>query len=87
MSDTPSSKISDLLDELSVRLSEEEVDEIRELVEKDEEDAALESLCEELYENDVRISADVFETIEDIGKEMALDSSIWAKLQDLILPD
>ena len=87
MSESPSSKISALLDELAVRLSEEEVDEIRELLDNDEEDAALESLCEEIYENDVRIGADMYETIEDIGTEIELDDSVWTKLKDLILPD
>jgi hypothetical protein len=87
MTESPNAKISSLLDELAPRLSEEEVDEIRELLEKDEEDAALEALCEEIYENDVRILSETYESIAEIGEELELDPSVWEAIQDLVLPE
>lgn len=87
MTESPNAKIGSLLDELAPRLSEEEVDEIRELLERDEEDAALEALCEEIYENDVRILSETYESIAEIGEELELDPSVWEAIQDLVLPE
>lgn len=87
MTESLNSKIAALLDDLAPRLSDEEVDEIRELLDNDEEDAALESLCEEIYENDVRITSDTYESIAEIGEELEMDESVWEGLKDLVIPD
>jgi hypothetical protein len=45
---------------------------------------ALETLCGQLYENDVSISAAVYEGIRDAGTEMGMDDSTWTYLYELI---
>lgn len=45
---------------------------------------AFDSLCSQIYENDIGITEDFYKEVEMIASKMKIDSTEWAFLKELI---
>jgi hypothetical protein len=64
----------------SERLPEEQLQDMRELVQAGEPGIALENLCSQLYEYDIPVPVEVQATIVDAGRTMGIKPSYWERL-------
>lgn len=77
----PEARIASLLQELSVYLTEADVEQIRELLQAGEPGIALENLCTQLYEHDGECSSQQYDEIERIGRSMGISPNRWEFLK------
>jgi ferritin-like protein len=73
-----------VLAELKGRLREEDYTEAVEEVNAGEEGLALEVICEQLYEYEIRIPRTVYAKLQDIGTKMGMAPAAWEILLALI---
>ncbi len=63
-----------------VDFPEDEIDKVEQLVQVGEWRIALENLCTQLYEYDVKLPKDVLTTTTEIGREVGVDERYWSVL-------
>jgi hypothetical protein len=66
-----------LIQRIDARLSPEIIEDNRDLVVNGEWGVALENLCQQLFEFDVVVEADLLEEIKSLTKEMKLAPETW----------
>lgn len=71
----------DLIEQMRSILPEKDVSEALDLTEHNEFGISFELICTQLSEYDLKISADIYQKIEKIGRSMKLDESIWQMLK------
>ncbi len=67
------------------KLSEEDHQNIIDLAEHNEWGVALDSLCHQLYEYDIKITKSDYDEICGLGKEMGMNVDEWLFLKELVL--
>ena len=77
-------KLISLLDGLLSRLPDTDIKHVRELIDAGECDMALEDLCTQLYERDVRITELEFNDIRLIGSDLKVDPKEYVCLSSLV---
>jgi len=71
-----------IVDELSSKLCQYELDEIKDYVEAHEWGVAFEFLCTQLGEADVKCSPEHIERLREIGLELKVKPRYWEDLRD-----
>jgi hypothetical protein len=64
----------------SLDFPEDEIDKIEQLVQVGEWKVALENLCTQLCEYDVKLPKDVLSAISELGREVGVDERYWSAL-------
>lgn len=77
-----SSELEQLLASLGADLPHQDRDNVASFVQAGEFGVALETLCTQLYEYDVKPPADEFARIAALGRRMNLDPSVWEILDE-----
>ena len=72
----------DLIEQVRNVLPEKDVSEALDLAEHDEFGVSFELICTQLFEYDVKVSADVYRKLEALGKSMNIDESVWQILKN-----
>lgn len=67
-----------LIEQVRDKLSEKDTSAALELVEHDEFEVSFDLICTQLFEYDIKVSAD----IEELGRLMKLDESEWQMLKN-----
>lgn len=77
----------DLIDSIKTILPHSDVENAVEMVEYNEFGVGFEIICQQLFENDVKITSDIYEKISDIGQKMEISDESWIFLSDLVKDD
>ena len=80
------SKLS-LIDDVKDLLPQTDINNAREMVEYNEFGVGFEIICEQLFENDIKISSNIYEKIVAIGKSMEMKETSWNFLETLLKND
>lgn len=72
----------DLIEQIRDELPEEDVKEALDFVEHNEFGVSFELICAQLFEYDIKVSADIYRKIEEIGRSMTFDDSVWQMLKN-----
>jgi len=70
--------------ELISCLSNKDFNDVNELLDHNEWGIAFELLCSALFQDKIQISQEAYEKIENAGKVMELDYSLWEVLRPLV---
>jgi L-serine deaminase len=76
-------EILNLANEIS-QLPQKDYANIKMFTENNEIGEALETLCSQIYKNEIRISIQTYKTIERIGTSMGMSESTWLYLSGSI---
>lgn len=76
-------EILNLINNLGL-LPRNDINNILMFLDNNEFGVALDTLCSQLYENDIKISSIMYKNIEEIGKTMDMSDSTWTFLAELI---
>jgi hypothetical protein len=68
-----------ILDSLS-EFPADEVDKVDRLIQAGELSVALENLCTQLYEFDIKVPTELLTLIAQLGRELKVDESYWSVL-------
>mgnify|MGYP001405832717 CR=1 FL=1 len=66
-------------------LPKEDYENIKMFINNNEAGEAFETLCSQLFEKDIKISLQTYNTIEKIGISIGMSDSSWAYLQRSII--
>ena len=80
-------KIDEVLNHLSNVLTETQINSISSLNHAGEWHLSLEILCENLYEDELPISKQAYELLEEIGSTIKVEKDYWQVLKPQIKPD
>ena len=75
-----------LLSELTEKLQKDDFNIINELIDNREWGIAIETLCTQIYEYDIKISPEFYEKLASFAKSLNMQSTIWLPLRKLIIP-
>jgi len=78
-------KLYKVLNIVSQELTEIQIEHIEELIEHGEWSLALETLCDFIHEDNLRISQQTYEVFEEIGPILELDHKTWEMLKPLVV--
>lgn len=73
-----------LLEDLKNLLSQKVIEDAREMVKYNEYGVGFEIVCTQLFEYDIKISSEIYEKLEALGKSMKLKEETWNYLRALI---
>lgn len=76
--------LTDLIERIRNKLPEKDINEALDLVERNEFGVGFELICTQLFEYDAKISAGIYLKIENLGRSMNLDESVWQMLKNQI---
>ncbi|UAA37617.1 MafI family immunity protein [Paraneptunicella aestuarii] len=79
-------KVLKLLVNLSTKLPENDIENIRELVEHGEWGVGVELLCSQLHEHEIVINEIEFQVIKGLVADMELSSDLWMDIEYLVSP-
>jgi hypothetical protein len=74
--------LTELVEQVRDKLPEKDTSAALELVEYDEFEVSFELICTQLFEYDIKVSAAVYQKIEELGRLMKLDESEWQMLKN-----
>lgn len=74
--------LTDLIEQFRDKLSENDVNEALNLIENNEFGVSFELICTQLFEYDIKVSANIYQKVEEIGQSMNLNESIWQMLKN-----
>lgn len=84
MKDVLEKKILNLTEQIN-SLPEKDKKNVVEFVEHGEWGIALDTLCNQIYEHDLKITKTTYDEIEAVGKMMNMNESTWSFLKKLIV--
>ncbi len=73
-------KLNELLDLCRSNFSEDEIEEVKELIDVNENKLALETVCAIFYEEKKMVTQEQLELIKSIGKNMTISPQKWERL-------
>ena len=76
--------IRSLIDEVADSLPVDNISGARDLLRHGEWGLAFELICTQLYEYEVLIAPEMYETIEQLGQKMKISPDEWKMLRELI---
>jgi hypothetical protein len=85
--DSIKANLSTIFIEIKSQISNDAVELIHEFIIYGEWGLAYETICDQIYENDIQISQLIFDRILETGKLMHIDKSVWTPLEKLINKD
>ncbi|MBA0127926.1 MafI family immunity protein [Haloechinothrix sp. YIM 98757] len=62
-------------------MTQNEISSIARLLDAGELALAMETLCDQLYERDIKVDADTWKILAEVGEIMGLDESEWLPLK------
>ena len=77
-------KLLQVLPELKGRLRDQDYENATEEIEAGEEGVALETICTQLYEYDIRIPRSTYLKLQAIGEGMGMPANVWQILEPLL---
>ncbi|MDY6976365.1 MAG: MafI family immunity protein [Pseudomonadota bacterium] len=76
-------KLNELLDLCRNNFSEDEIEEVKEFIDVNENNLALETICAIFYEEKKMVSQEQLELIKSIGANMTISPQKWERLDVL----